>query len=157
MKTLQGKRFFRGIAGALLFGTLFGCFVPQTEPSRQSNCQLVTREWTLDVQGLEGDQTVVVDGLSGMMRQCQDPECLLANLAILSAGVVTVSAGSFVVSGSIVVVGNTVHWLEQQGSCDDSFTQRTVSAFVDGFRSAGGFVVTSSKQLMDWFTAPFGD
>lgn len=29
-----------------------------------------------------------------------------------------VAAGSAVVSGSIVLVGNTIYWLEEQGKCD---------------------------------------
>jgi hypothetical protein len=33
------------------------------------------------------------------------------------AVVVAMSAGSAIVSGSIVVVGNTVYWLEKQGKC----------------------------------------
>ena len=37
-----------------------------------------------------------------------------AAYCILAIGVV-IPAGTFVVSGSIVIVGNTLHWLEYQG------------------------------------------
>ncbi len=42
-----------------------------------------------------------------------------AAACIILAG--AVAGGSVVVSGSIVLVGNTLHWLEKQGKCDDSF------------------------------------
>ncbi len=37
-----------------------------------------------------------------------------------------VAGGSAVVSGSIVLVGNTFHWLEKQGRCDDGFLRSKV-------------------------------
>lgn len=32
---------------------------------------------------------------------------------------IVIPAGSLVVSGSIVLTGNTLHWLEYHGTCDD--------------------------------------
>jgi len=40
---------------------------------------------------------------------CGDKACMAAILGV--------SAGSVIVSGSIVVAGNTVYWLEKQGKC----------------------------------------
>ena len=62
---------------------------------------------------------------------------MCSGIAIATAGAITVSAGSLIVSGSAVVVGDTVHWLEQQGFCDDSITQKTVDGFVSGLKGAG--------------------
>ena len=42
-----------------------------------------------------------------------------AGACIILAGVIT--GGSAIVSGSIVLVGNSLHWLEKQGKCEDSF------------------------------------
>jgi len=33
---------------------------------------------------------------------------------------IVIPAGSFVLSGGIILVGNTLHWLEYQGTCEDS-------------------------------------
>ena len=75
---------------------------------------------------------------------------MLTNLAIISAGIITISTGTLIVSGSVVVVGNTVHWLEQQGSCDESITQKTVNGFVSGLKGAGGYLVSTSTDMMEW-------
>ena len=75
---------------------------------------------------------------------------MLANLATISAGIITISTGTLIVSGSVVVVGNTVHWLEQQGSCDESITQKTVNGFVSGLNEAGGYLVSTSTDMMEW-------
>lgn len=41
---------------------------------------------------------------------CNDPKCLAAALVV--------GGTSFIVSGSIVLVGNTVYWLEREYNCD---------------------------------------
>lgn len=144
---------------ALVFACLLtsSCFVPETKPNQNYDCQLVTKEWSLEVKGLDNSDTVLIEGLSGATRGCQDAECILANLAIVTAGAITVSAGSLIVSGSVVVVGNTVHWLEQQGSCDDSITQKTVDGFVSGLKGAGGYLISTSKDMLDWLASPLSD
>ena len=91
----------------------------------------------LEIKGLDSSDTVLIEGLSVATRGCQDAECVLANIAIVPAGAVTVSAGSLIVSRIIVVVGNTVHWLEQQGSCNDCFTQKTVDGFFLDLKGQG--------------------
>ena len=98
------------------------CFVPETRPNQNYDCQLVTKEWSLEIKGLDSRDTVLIEGLSGATRSCQDAECVLANMALVTGVAITVSARSLNVSGSVVVVGNTVHWLEHHGSCDDSVT-----------------------------------
>ena len=143
----------------LVFACLLtsSCFVPETKPNQNYDCQLVTKEWSLEVKGLDNSDTVLIEGLSDANRGCQDAECVLANLATATAGAITVSAGSLIVSGSVVVVGNTVHWLEQQGSCDDSITQKSVDAFVSGLEGAGGYLISTSKDMLDWLASPLAD
>jgi hypothetical protein len=41
-----------------------------------------------------------------------------AAICLAAMGVI-IPVGSFVASGSIVLIGNTVHWLEYHGTCDD--------------------------------------
>jgi len=52
---------------------------------------------------------------------CGGSECLVA------LGVSALyTASTAVISGSIVLIGNTVHWLEKQGSCDDGLLNISV-------------------------------
>ena len=136
---------------------LAACFVPESKPSQNYDCQLVTKKWSLEVKGISNSDSVVIEGISDATRGCQDAECVLANLAIVSAGIITVSAGTLIVSGSVVVVGNTVHWLEQQGSCDDSITQKTVNGFVSVLKEAGGYLVSTSSDMVNWFMGPLSN
>ena len=39
--------------------------------------------------------------------------------ACLFAVGVVIPVGSLLVSGSVVLIGNTLHWLEYQGSCEE--------------------------------------
>lgn len=57
--------------------------------------------------------------------QCSDEACL----AVFLAAVVIVPASTFIVSGSIVLVGNSIHWLERQGTCDDSYLKQKIREF----------------------------
>jgi hypothetical protein len=57
---------------------------------------------------LESD--VIIDGVcAGSNHQQAAAGCLVVALGV--------TAGSAVVSGSIVVAGNTVYWLEKRGKC----------------------------------------
>ena len=50
-------------------------------------------------------------------------EAVLVCLALTG---VVIPAGSFVVSGSIVLSSNTLRWLEYQGHCDDGVIQKAL-------------------------------
>lgn len=54
---------------------------------------------------------------------CNNEECL--------ATVVVIGAGSVLVSGSIVLVGNSVHWLEYQGTCSDGYLHSARRLFLE--------------------------
>ena len=107
-------------------------FVPETKAIKNNDCQLVTKKWSLEFKKTD---------ISGRVNG----EILVA--------IGAVAVGSLVVSGSVVVVGNSIHWLEQQGFCDDSITQKTVDGFVSGLKSAGGYVVSTSEELLDWLNS----
>lgn len=95
--------------------SLMACTVsPQTiPPQSDANCRLTTREVELDYEWLPANFYQV---------NCQNKieECLGGTVAV--AGLWTV--GSTLVSGSIYLTGNTLHWLEYQGRCADSELRR---------------------------------
>ena len=103
---------FINFISLIFISNLASCFVPDSKPNQNYDCQLVTKEWSLEVKGLDNSDLIMMEDLSGAARNCQKAECVLANLATISAGIITISTGTLIVSGSVVVVGNTVHWLE---------------------------------------------
>ena len=57
-----------------------------------------------------------------MSGNCTDNSCL--------GGAIVVTAGSLLISGSIVLAGNIVHWLEYQGTCSDGYLNATRQLFI---------------------------
>ncbi len=52
-----------------------------------------------------------------------------------------------VVSGSLVIVGNTVHFLEKQGRCEDSYLNRKIAEHVEPLFDKGGeSIILSDKS-----------
>ena len=81
-----------------------GCvFYPRTVEYYDAGCDIKYRTLVLVTEEMKKD-------CSG--QKLKDP-----NSEACFALVVAMSAGSAIVSGSIVVVGNTVYWLEKQGKC----------------------------------------
>jgi hypothetical protein len=99
------------------------------------HCDLVTDSYTLTVEGGGGGTVATPSG-------CNDAACILVFFAV--------PLGSLVVSGSIVAVGNTVHWIEKQGRCDDSHTRRAVATLVSSSKAAGGHVLTTAGDAINW-------
>lgn len=80
---------------------LQGCvYIPETTTWYDEQCRIYSKHMTLKAHQM------------GTIGNCMHRDCV-GILAILGA----VGAVSAVVSGSIVVVGNTVYWLEKQGKC----------------------------------------
>jgi hypothetical protein len=91
----------------LILAILYACaFVPKItdEQKYASTCDMVTKNLTLSAQQIEGN----------LCRSGDDIESCLMIYGIV------IPAGSFVISGGITLVGNTLHWLEYQGTCEDS-------------------------------------
>lgn len=105
-------------------------------------CDLLTKQYRLEFSMEEADRILAALG----PVSCDDSECVLAQLLAATAVPVT----SFVVSGSVVVVGNTVNWIEQQGKCDESTTQKAFDTLVQNSRAFGGKVIKGSVELIDW-------
>lgn len=95
-------------------------YYPTTHHNQPKNCDVITQKLTLEEKSIADGR--VIPG------SCSGDAC--AALAIVVAAV---PAGTFLVSGSIVVVGNVVHWLEVEGTCDYGFVQRQKRAFLDLF------------------------
>jgi hypothetical protein len=49
--------------------------------------------------------------------------------------IAAVPAGSFIISGSIVVSNNTIHWLEYQGTCSDGYLSKAKDKFLNSINS----------------------
>ena len=82
---------------------LQGCVVvPKTQEYYDADCQIYARRMTLSAEAAR----IVIN-------PCGGAECVAQ---LVSAGIV--GAATAVVSGSIVIVGNTVYWFEKQGRCN---------------------------------------
>lgn len=91
------------------------CVYYPTTDKRYHNCTIITKKLTLDHTDLHVTP-----------HSCKDEECL--GQLIIIAGV---PATTFVVSGSIVVVGNVLHWMEKEGTCEDGFVRTSLTGFLE--------------------------
>lgn len=88
------------------------------EPDAASaNCKTFTQSMSLDA--IEVGENMSHGG-------CHNGDC-----AALLAGAAVVSAGSAIISGSIVLTGNTIHWLEYQGTCSNGYLSKTRQVFLE--------------------------
>jgi hypothetical protein len=104
---------------ALAF-TLSACVYVPTVKERdaaEAECKTLTQSISMDAIKV-GAQNV----------SCHNEEC-----AAMLAGAAVVSAGSAIISGSIVLTGNTIHWLEYQGTCSDGYLGKTKRLFLETF------------------------
>lgn len=74
-----------------------GFFYPKKVESYDTECQIVTKH--LELQSV---------GINGVGISCQNEGCLIALIP---------AATSAIISGSIVLIGNVIYWLEEQGRC----------------------------------------
>lgn len=128
---MKQLRMIKIITITLVFSLLQACVAYPKETFRKDyeRCDLVSREYHL---------TMNRGGLKMLMEGTLDPLQALV-LAGLSASV------TIVVSGSVVIVGNTVHFLEKQGSCDDSFLNQQVLSYIMPLLSEAGEQITDES------------
>ena len=101
MSMARFVRSCRRALAALGVVALTGCIVvPQTQTVYDTECQVQTRQVTLEAAYIGGFHSCAGEGCAAMLA---------------AAGLVT--AASVVVSGSIALVGNVVYWIERQGRC----------------------------------------
>jgi len=126
---------------------LAGCFSPAILEN-QPRCQLFTKELKLTLSE-EGSQALV-GGIFGSLsspNSCDSPECFL----IIPLGILAISVTSLIVSGSIVVAGNTVHWVEREGMCHNSVIRGAVDNLINSIQTIGGKTIKSASELSLWF------
>ena len=90
---------------AAVFFALQGCATPKTVSFYDEQCNVVARKMVLEAKN------------PNVSANCSDKECLGE---LLGAAVVLTT--TTVISGSIVVAGNVVYWLEKQKNCQPSKT-----------------------------------
>ncbi len=91
---------------------LNGCvFVPVTSEKQRfsEDCSMATRMLTLEPKYLGGSKSSKGDGDHNHMSGDEIKAMLLVSGVVASA--------SAIVSGSLVMLGNTIHWLEHKASC----------------------------------------
>ena len=121
--------------------------IPKTVSEEDQDCLLVTKSMTIDYYtSPELIDEAVDEMINAISSDCNEPECLL-----LFAPLIAISVGSFILSGSIVVVGNTIHWIEEQGRCDDSITRQTLGGLINSAKGLGGAVIKTGMELIEWF------
>ncbi len=127
---------------------LSGCFSPMLLEN-QPDCKLITKELKLNLSE-KGTQALlggIMEGLFEPSSGCHSPECFL----LVPLGLLAISITSIIVSGSIVVVGNTVHWIEREGRCYNSYTRSTVNNLLHSVQNMGGKAIKSANSLSMWF------
>ncbi|MDH5408394.1 MAG: hypothetical protein OEY00_07265 [Gammaproteobacteria bacterium] len=97
-------------------------FYPAVDNNHTPKCNLITKRLTLDV---EGDPSLI-----NSSKSPQDA------MAIITA-TVAVGAVTAVISGSIVLVGNAIHWIEQEGTCDDGIIKRAIRELNESLQPSG--------------------
>jgi hypothetical protein len=113
-----------------IISVLSACiYVPVVDEheAASASCKTYTKSMTLEAIQLQGNI---------VQPACGTGDCAAAALA----SVIAVTAGSAIISGSIVLTGNTIHWLEYQGTCSDGYLGRAKRLFLDSIgksKSAG--------------------
>ena len=101
MDPAERTRPSRLLAAAAVLALQACVFLPRTAHVYDAQCQVTARHMDL--------QPVQIASISG----CNNQGC-----AILLAASGATAAASAIISGSIVVAGNAVYWLEKQGRCN---------------------------------------
>jgi hypothetical protein len=128
--------------------------IPKEVKPSENDCQLTTKEYTLALHGNSKPYLEAIAEQSFFLLECGSGDnAITAFCNFINITIVGVSAGTFIVSGSIVIVGNTIHWIEKQGVCDDSAIKNAKVRLFKYGTSAGGWVVQSSNDIKDWIKA----
>ena len=115
MKAPESTLLFWALTALLI---LSGCTVyPSKVPLDQgyARCELVSRQLALNYEWLEANTHA--DLWRGLGDCQQSAEVCLGAYVVIVGGW---TAGSAIVSGSVYLAGNTLHWLEYQGRCNNS-------------------------------------
>ena len=122
------------------------CLVlPKTENVSDENCKLATKSWTLEVHelGKQNECKGCGDFIRGIVECGSSEDCIKL--------IATVSVGWTVVSTSVVVLGNTVHWIEKQGRCEKSIVRSSINKLYETTVDVGGIVLESGNDFVNLF------
>lgn len=111
--------FLRTFTLSLLVSITSCAYLPASKPAlnQDESCQMLTNELELkEVQLIESSH-------------CAGDACAIF---------IAVPASSFIVSGSIVLIGNTLHWLEKNGTCSQGFIRKNLDEFIEWAFKSGG-------------------
>jgi len=130
----------RAIAASLITAAIAGCAYPKASTYQEAHeqCHLVTKQLELDFDTEYYKRSTATPCAVG---------CEGEVLALVAIPTITL-----VVSGSVVLVGNTLHWMEKEGRCDDSTTHNLVNHFTSELTALGGILVNSVQNLGQLFT-----
>jgi hypothetical protein len=114
-------KIFKIIVFALLLFVLAACvYVPVSNHDAESaTCKTFSNSMSLDTKPFNGN----VECPAGA-----DVGGCLAAIALLP---VFLPVGTLIISGTIVVSNNTIHWLEYQGTCSDGYLNNTKKMFLN--------------------------
>ena len=131
----------------LISFTIGSCLVlPKTENVSNEKCKLVTKSWTLKVHELGKQNNCDVrcgDFVKGVVECSKGEDCIKM--------IAVVSVGWTVVAASVVGVGNTVHWIEKQGSCEEKTLRNSINRLYSTTVDVGGFVIETGNDFVDLF------
>ena len=65
--------------------------------------------------------------------------------------IAVVSVGWTVVAASVVGMGNTVHWIEKQGRCEEKTLKNSINRLYSTTVDVGGFVLETGNEFADFF------
>jgi len=110
-------------------------FVPRTVPNNKDKCELITREFKLELEDADISNEV--------FSECEDAGCVILTPIVAA---IFLPAGSFIVSGSVVAIGNTIHFIEGQGRCDDSETKKAIKSLYASSKTVGGKILNTADE-----------
>jgi hypothetical protein len=126
---------YKTITFAIIIMLLNSCIaVPKVADNQEPRCELITKELTLE--------TIKAEGFKPSGGSEGAAYVLLAIGAVYSATVI--------VSGSIMLTGNAVHWIEQEGTCDDGVIKEAINDMSNSLASFSGWFVDSAQDILDW-------
>lgn len=142
----------------LSFSLLTQCVtVPRKVETHDDKCKLETKLYRLAIYGNNKPYLEAVAEENNKLPHCpvtggsdKDPIAIICGL--IGFGIVTVSTSTFLVSGSIVVVNNTIRWIERQGKCDDSDVDNLKKEFSISMHLIRGTFISTKQDIQNWIS-----
>ena len=91
-------------------------YTPKVSEYQAHHCSLITKRLELKENSIDPHPEWVPEAKNGL-------DVLL--------GLTVIGPATLIVSGSIVMVGNTIHWIEAQGRCDNTSVYKVSTKYPD--------------------------